>query len=118
MNYSYSVFQAIKRAKATLSQHTEVVLDIPEIDIALTVTREDFEIAIQTTVSQFTQALDAIFVNASMAPKDVDIVLRTGGSSLIPCIKAVLEEQFPSKVCEHNPFAGVAAGLAIADYYG
>jgi hypothetical chaperone protein len=45
------------------------------------------------------------------------LVLRTGGSSLIPAVKEILDNQFPGKVVEHDPFTSVAAGLAIADYF-
>ena len=44
-------------------------------------------------------------------------MLRTGGSSLIPAVKDILDNQFAGKVVEHDPFTSVAAGLAIADYY-
>ena len=42
-NYSYLVFQALKDLKAELSSHDTARLDIPEIDIDLTVSREHFE---------------------------------------------------------------------------
>ena len=45
-------------------------------------------------------------------------MIRTGGSSLIPAVKRILEARFPGKVIEHDPFTSVAAGLAIADYEG
>ena len=48
---------------------------------------------------------------------DIDLVLRTGGSSLIPAVKEILDNQFRGKVVEHDPFTSVAAGLAIANYY-
>jgi hypothetical chaperone protein len=56
--------------------------------------------------------------NANLKPAEIDLVIRTGGSSLIPIIKQSLNQSFPSKVVEHDPFTSVAAGLAIADYYG
>jgi hypothetical chaperone protein len=45
------------------------------------------------------------------------LVLRTGGSSLIPAVKDILDNQFAAKVVEHDPFTSVARGLAIADYH-
>ncbi len=38
-NYSYNCFQAIRKAKAALSQVEETVLDIPEINLAIPFTR-------------------------------------------------------------------------------
>jgi len=43
----------------------------------------------------------------------IDLVLRTGGSSLIPAVKDILENQFAGKVVEHDPFTSVAAGLPL-----
>jgi len=45
-------------------------------------------------------------------------VLRTGGSSLIPAVLGLLEDRFPGRVVDHDPFTSVAAGLAIANYRG
>ena len=45
-------------------------------------------------------------------------MLRPGGSSLIPAVKDILDNQFAGKVVKHDPFTSVAAGLAIADFYG
>ena len=53
-----------------------------------------------------------------MTAGDIQLVIRTGGSSLIPAVKRILENQFPGKVVEHDPFTSVAAGLAIAEFQG
>ncbi|MFK7864730.1 MAG: Hsp70 family protein [Pseudohongiellaceae bacterium] len=117
-NYSYLVFQSIKDLKAALSDQTEARLDIPELDIELTVTRAQFESIITDAVDDFQEAIDKVLENAELETQDIDLVIRTGGSSLIPIIKQNLNSVFPGKVVEHNPFTSVAAGLAIAEYYG
>jgi hypothetical chaperone protein len=48
----------------------------------------------------------------------VDVVVRTGGSSLIPAVMRIIEDHFSGRVVEHDPFTSVAAGLAIANYHG
>ncbi|MDA9372301.1 Hsp70 family protein, partial [Porticoccaceae bacterium] len=58
-----------------------------------------------------------VLAKADLCAEDIDTVLRTGGSSLIPAVKDILENQFSGKVVEHDPFTSVAAGLAIADYF-
>ncbi len=63
------------------------------------------------------QAISLILGNNNLCSDDIDLVLRTGGSSLIPAVKDILDNQFLGKVVEHDPFTSVAAGLAIADYY-
>ncbi|MDA8782681.1 Hsp70 family protein, partial [Porticoccaceae bacterium] len=66
---------------------------------------------------EFEQAIARILQKANCQAGDIDLVLRTGGSSLIPAVKDILDNQFSGKVVEHDPFTSVAAGLAIADYY-
>lgn len=117
-NYSYQVFEAIKAFKAELSVSDSAVLDIPEIDIEVRLERWEFELMITDLLFELEQAVSLILDKAGLEAEDIDLVLRTGGSSLIPAVKDILENQFPGKVVEHDPFTSVAAGLAIADYYG
>jgi len=117
-NYSYQVFEAIKAFKAELSVSDSAVLDIPEIDIEVRLERWEFELMITDLLFELEQAISLILNKAGLHADDIDLVLRTGGSSLIPAVKDILENQFPGKVVEHDPFTSVAAGLAIADYFG
>ncbi len=117
-NLSYLVFQAIKDFKAELSVAPEAVLDIPELDVEIRLTRADFETLIADQLAQVEQALDDTLALAGFTEQDVDIVLCTGGSSLIPAVRRILDDHFPGRVVEHDPFTSVAAGLAIASYRG
>jgi hypothetical chaperone protein len=117
-NLSYVVFQAIKDFKAELSNCDEAVLDIPDIDVEVRLTRSDFEALIADLLSQVEQALDRTLELAGLPAADVQIVLCTGGSSLIPAVRRILQDRFGSRVVEHDPFTSVAAGLAIANYHG
>jgi hypothetical chaperone protein len=117
-NYSYLVFQSLKEFKARLSEHDEARLDIPELDIDLRLSRSEFEHIIKNQLTLFEQAVLDMMERASVSPAQVDLVIRTGGSSLIPAVRNVLEELFPGKVIEHDPFTSVAAGMAIAEYRG
>ena len=115
-NLSYSVFQAIKDFKAALSSADEAVLDIPEIDVEIALTRARFEELIGDLLQQFERGVDDTLGKCGFASNAIDLVLRTGGSSLIPAVRRILENRFPGRVVEHDPFTSVAAGLAIADY--
>ena len=112
------VFQAIKDFKAELSTAPEAVLDIPELDVEIRLTRAEFETLIQDQLELVEQALDDTLTRAGLSREAIDIVLCTGGSSLIPAVRRILEEHFPNRVVEHDPFTIVAAGLAIASYHG
>ncbi len=117
-NLSYSVFQSIKDFKARLSADEEAVLDIPEIDIEIRLTRERFEELIGDLLQQFEEGVEETLTKSRLGANEIDLVIRTGGSSLIPAVRRILETRFPGRVVEHDPFTSVAAGLAIADYRG
>lgn len=117
-NYGYVAFQALKEAKARLSSQEETVLDIPEIDVEITVTRVRFEEMIADMLARVEQAILKVLELAHIGERDVDVVVRTGGSSLIPAVTRIVEDHFPGRVVEHDPFTSVAAGLAIANYHG
>jgi hypothetical chaperone protein len=117
-NYSYQVFEAIKDFKAILSVQQSAILDIPQLDIEVELERWEFEVMISDSLFELEQAISLILSKADLQTTDIDLVLRTGGSSLIPAVKDILDNQFAGKVVEHDPFTSVAAGLAIADYYG
>jgi hypothetical chaperone protein len=116
-NLSFQVFQAIKDLKARLSYQDEAILDIPELDLEVRLTRSEFESLIEDQLRQVADALDTTLERAGVSAANIDIVLRTGGSSLIPAVRDILEDRFPGRVVDHDPFTSVAAGLAIADYH-
>lgn len=117
-NYSYLVFQTIKELKAKLSSVEQARLDIPELDIELEVSRSEFELLIADVLTQIEQVVTEVLAKAQLNSSQIQLVIRTGGSSLIPAVKRILDQQFPDKVIEHDPFTSVAAGLAIAEFHG
>jgi hypothetical chaperone protein len=117
-NLSYLIFARIKTLKADLSNRQSAHLDVPEIDLRVELSRKNFEDLIAEPLQRVAQALDETVAKAGMVHSDIDIVLGTGGSSLIPAVKQLLEDRFPHRVVEHDPFTSVAAGLAIANFRG
>jgi hypothetical chaperone protein len=117
-NYSYSVFSAIKKAKAELSSRIETIIDIPELNLTVTFTRADLNEILAPMMKELTELVYQVVERANLSINEMDLVVRTGGSSQIVAVKQLLEELFPGKVSEHDPFTSVAGGLAIADYHG
>ena len=117
-NYSFQIFQSIKNLKCSLSFATEAYLDIPELDIYVLITREKFENMISPLLSELDCAIQKSLNKAGMSKNSIDIVIRTGGSSLIPAVNDKLLHYFSGKIVNHDPFTSVAAGLAISDYFG
>jgi hypothetical chaperone protein len=117
-NLSYLVFQAIKDAKVALSNVEETIIDVPELDLAVSFSRDQFESIMTDMLLRIENVTEEVLHRSGRGRADIDIVIRTGGSSQIAAVKRLLEEQFPGKVTEHDPFTSVAAGLAIANYHG
>lgn len=117
-NYSHLVTQSLKDLKAELSDELSATLDIPELDIELEVSRSEFEQLIQPLLEKLRLAIQDVLQIADVSEDEIQLIIRTGGSSLIPAVKNMLEQQFPGKVIEHDPFTSVAAGLAIAEFQG
>jgi hypothetical chaperone protein len=117
-NYSYIVFQAIKDAKAELSSCESTVLDIPELDLAIPFSQTQLEQMMSGMLEQIRTLIGRLLAAAGVKDADIDLVIRTGGSSQIVAVRSILEDRFPGKVSEHDPFTSVAAGLAIASFHG
>jgi hypothetical chaperone protein len=117
-NSVFEVFQAIKAAKEALSSAQEAIIDVPDIDLEVRLDRQTFESIIGGLIEEFRRSIDRTLDIAGLDSDDIAVVIRTGGSALIPAFTRALDARFPGKVVEHDPFTGVAAGLAIADYYG
>ena len=117
-NSSYHVHKAIEDAKIRLSDKESTLIDVEEIALSVVFTRDVFEDIIAEIMIEIGQCVDTILEKAGISTGDVDIVVRTGGSSLIPLVKRELEARFPGKVVEYDVFKSIAAGLAIANYHG
>jgi hypothetical chaperone protein len=51
---------------------------------------------------------------AGVKPGDIDLVLTTGGTSLIPAVRTMLEDRYGrERLVQRDTFTSVATGLAI-----
>jgi hypothetical chaperone protein len=117
-NYSYSVFSAIKKAKAELSIRETTSIDIPELNLTVNFKRVQLNEILAPMMDRLTELLLQVVGHANLSMNGIDLVVRTGGSSQIVAVRQLLDGMFPGKVTEHDPFTSVASGLAIADYHG
>ena len=117
-NHAYRVFRAIERAKIELSSSPASAIRIPEIDLDLPLERSEFDVMLEPVLAEIRSSIEKLLSDAGLAPRAVTRVVRTGGSSCIPAVCRLLEDAFPDRVVEHDPFTSVAAGLAIASFHG
>jgi hypothetical chaperone protein len=116
-NYGLPLYEEVERVKVRLSEAQEArfSLHVTDIDIEEPVPRWDFERLIGPDVRSVEECIDRALTAAGMTPADIDVVLRTGGSSRIPRFVRMLAAKFGTeKLQEMDVFTGVASGLAIA----
>lgn len=115
-NYSYLVLQHIRSFKESFAAQERATLDVPELDIALTLDRAAFNALIEPATTQFSAALDTALGQGGSAADNIDRVICVGGSTQLTAVRAALEARFPGRVVDHDIFTSVAAGLAIQDW--
>ncbi|MBI3734868.1 MAG: Hsp70 family protein [Chloroflexi bacterium] len=116
-NYGWELFNEIERAKIELSGalNTEIRFEREAIHIREPLSRRSFERIISAQLGAIEAAMERTLEEAAVLPYQVDVVLRTGGSSLIPAIQAMLERKFGAqKVKKQEVFTSIVSGLALA----
>ncbi|NTU80146.1 MAG: Hsp70 family protein [Chloroflexales bacterium] len=116
-NYGLPLYEAVEDAKVRLSDAAESILSMHSGEIAFDehIPRWDFERLIGPDVRAVERCVGRALDSAGLRPADIDIVLRTGGSSRVPRFVKMLAEKFgPEKLQEMDVFTGVASGLAVA----
>jgi len=113
--FAYELFQAIERAKIQLSTAAQagISFDRPGLRLDVPVTRTEFESLIRQDIDAVFEQLTRALQQAELDPTDVDLVVRTGGSSSIPLFVDRLKEMFPGRVVERPPFDTIATGLGL-----
>ncbi len=109
----YDIIEATKR-KLSSSDRAYIRVEAPNFSVYDQITRAEFEGIISAEIRQIDNYLDTLLAQASVTPEQIDVVIRTGGSSLIPAFVRMLENKFgAAKVRALDEFSSVTAGLAI-----
>ncbi|MCL5784533.1 MAG: Hsp70 family protein [Patescibacteria group bacterium] len=115
-NVGFEVYEAIEKAKKALSQDKEAVISYHDgpIDLEMKITREEFEKIIRSRVEEVERVVWQTLEKAKLEPEQIDKVVRTGGSSLIPIFEQMLIKIFgKEKITLFETFTSIAAGLAL-----
>lgn len=110
----FEVFEVIERCKRALSDagQTEFRVDYPGIEIAMPLTRDEFDRFTQPPRDRIIEALDRTLAKAGVPASEIDLVCSTGGTAKVPAIHAAMVERFGSaKILEHRHFHSVVGGL-------
>jgi hypothetical chaperone protein len=116
-NYGLPLFRSVEQAKRRLSREEQTTfgMDVPDIHFEHTLARIEFERLIGPDARAIEKCVDRALRAAGLRTDDIDVVLRTGGSSRIPRFVRLLVERFgEERLQEIDSFTSVGAGLAVA----
>jgi hypothetical protein len=116
-NLGFQLFHEIEQAKIRLSDAPVTPLNFNHsgIDIRESVTRYKFEELIAPEIEAVDSGVRQILHDAAVKPEQVDVVLRTGGTSAVPAFTGLLSEIFDRrKLRSLELLTSVVGGLAIA----
>jgi len=115
-NFGYPLARAVETAKIELSELlvTHIEFDKPDINIHEYIERAELTEIIEDMLEQMEASLEEAEKLAGIAPNQIDRILTTGGTSLIPAVREMLTKRYgPDKLHKRETFTSVAAGLAI-----
>ncbi|HNT76885.1 MAG TPA: Hsp70 family protein [Anaerolineae bacterium] len=115
-NIGFKLFREIEQTKKLLTYDLLARLDFAHqhVDIHERILRRDFELMIEAEVAGVQTEIQRVLADARMRPEQINVVLRTGGTSLIPAFVHMLESIFgPEKIQEMDPLTSVVGGMAV-----
>jgi hypothetical chaperone protein len=112
----FPLYDAVGRLKRALSSQDRAEFHFSGggVEIAAEVRRADFEQWIADDLHRIEAAMDAALAKAGIAAGQVDRVFLTGGSSLIPAIRALFHRRFgEARIATGGELTSIAHGLAL-----
>jgi len=113
--HAYAFYRSIEEAKVALSKATEATIELHRpggVDVSIPLQRSDFEALIAPDLAVIGETIETALDRADVKAGDVNLVVRTGGSSSIPAFVKMLEGIFPAdRIQARDPFTTVVQGL-------
>ena len=99
-----------------MSRAETAVLRFRHADFAIeqTIARRDFEHWIAPDIARIAATVDLALAQAGLRDEAIDRVFLTGGTSLVPMVRALFSNRFGThRVTGGGEFVSVAEGLAL-----
>jgi len=112
----FPLYDAVGRLKRALSaeEHATFRFSGAGVEIEAAVTRAEFEAWIAPDIVRIADAVDQALANAGVTAADVTRVFLTGGTSLVPAVRALFTEQFGTdRIVSGGELTSIAHGLAL-----
>mgnify|MGYP000036671058 CR=1 FL=1 len=115
-NIGFALFKTIEQTKRRLSQEVLAPLNFvyDEINLHERLLRRTFEELIAAELLTVEEAIHALLDEAGLTADRINVVLRTGGSSLVPAYVDLLSAIFGAdKIRQIEPLTSVVGGMAV-----
>ena len=112
----YPVYDKIEKSKIELGYKdlSTYCFNQSEIDIKTDISREDFELGVESELEKIFESLEKVFKQAGLKHSDIDEVRVTGGTGQMPIIQNRLVDLFgETKVFKNDVFESVVQGLGL-----
>jgi len=109
------LYEAVGGLKRALSEEERATFRFSGagVEIEAAVTRADFESWIASDLARIAAAIDEALANAGVNEADIDRVFLTGGTSLVPAVRALFARFDPSRIMSGGELTSIAHGLAL-----
>jgi len=114
-NLGYHLYRAVEQAKLDLSRGGEALFrfDHDPVVIERRITRSEFEGWIGKELTAIEECVEGLLAATATPAAKVDRVFLTGGSSLVPAVRAIFARRFgEARLSSGGEFISVATGLA------
>jgi len=111
----YVMFRAVERAKREVATHdpAQIEAEAFAFPVSAQLSRAEFESAVSGLLADIRSSATEVVASAGLKSTDIDAVFMTGGTSLIPEVRAVFAELFGlEKLRDRSTFTSVVDGLA------
>jgi hypothetical chaperone protein len=115
-NYSLKLFEVVEQVKRRLSERDEAVIRLQGDGFIIRepITRIEFEQLIRPEYNIIERHVEETLRASGLRASEIDVVIRTGGSSQIPMFQRMLAQKFGAeKVQAIDTFGSVTAGLGV-----
>ncbi|MBN2056031.1 Hsp70 family protein [bacterium] len=112
----FFLFHSIETAKCELSDLESTVIHFHELSVWLDepITRDEFNHVIDEEMQLIEDCVDDLLQSVGLAADEIDTVFMTGGSSLVPRVRWLLQKRFGAdRLRRGDTFLSVASGLAM-----
>ncbi len=113
-NYGYQLYNSVDRAKIELTSMEKTIITQRYLNLDEPISRVQFDNFISSVLDEMEKEIFHTLRKAKLTPDQIDNVILTGGSSLVPSVHNTFADIFnESKLIPIDTFNSVVAGLAL-----